>query len=268
MKPTKKSKKKTKNFYSEEFELYEGKVRVFRVKSRSGDIWQFRCWLDKEKKYCHRSLKTTDKKVATRNAKKLYEELKPTIKKPPRVKFHTDEFEVYDGDIIVYRTNHSGKVWQFRTWIKEENRYFRKSLFTKDSELARERAIKLFREINAKIDNKEMVFDKTVRELCDEYLKEQKKRIRTGSTAKGRGNIGITQGRFTTLRTQVEKHFLGFVGEKLGELRYPPYTMNRLSLLRFATRKRKFPGFGQLLGYLLTFGLGVMAAMINRMITN
>ena len=86
--------------------------------------------------------------------------------------------------------------------------------FTKDSELARERAIKLFREINAKIDNKEMVFDKTVRELCDEYLKEQKKRIRTGSTAKGRGNIGITQGRFTTLRTQVEKHFLGFVGEK------------------------------------------------------
>ena len=59
---------------------------------------------------------------------------------------------------------------------------------------------------------------------------------------------------------------LGIVGEKLGELRYPPYQMNRLSMLRFATRKRQLPKLGLgWLGYVFTFGLGVMAAVINKM---
>ena len=54
------------------------------------------------------------------------------------------------------------------------------------------------------------------------------------------------------------------VGEKLGALRYPPYKENNLSILRFLTKKRNLPSFGWL-GYLLTFGLGILTAFINRM---
>jgi len=57
---------------------------------------------------------------------------------------------------------------------------------------------------------------------------------------------------------------LGMVGEKLGALRYPPYKENNLSILRFLTKKRTLPSFGWL-GYLLTFGLGLMTAFINRL---
>ena len=72
----------------------------------------------------------------------------------------------------------------------------------------------MFIEIHAKIKNKQQVFDKTVQQLCDVYLTEQEKRIRTGASAKGKGNIGITKGRFVTIRTQIQKHLVGFLGEQ------------------------------------------------------
>ena len=210
-----KKSKKTQNYFSEEFELCDGNVRVFRVKSRSGEVWQFRSWLEKEKKYSIKSLKTKDKKLATKRAIEHYEELKSPVKKKSKTKHHfTDKFEVYDGDVVVYRTALSGKVWQFRCWIQTESKYYKKSLRTKDRELATERARELFIEIHAKIKNKQQVFDKTVQQLCDVYLTEQKKRIRTGASAKGKGNIGITKGRFVTIRTQIQKHLVGFLGEQ------------------------------------------------------
>ena len=83
-----KKSKKTQNYFSEEFELCDGNVRVFRVKSRSGEVWQFRSWLEKEKKYSIKSLKTKDKKLATKRAIEHYEELKSPVKKKSKTTEH------------------------------------------------------------------------------------------------------------------------------------------------------------------------------------
>lgn len=127
-------------------------------------------------------------------------------------KYHTEEFELFDGEVLVYRTKHSGKVWQFRTWITENQKYFRQSLRVKDRELARDKARELFFELHAKIRIGHQLFDTTVKNMCETYLSEQEKRIRKGET--GKGGIGITEGRFKTIKTQVIRHLIPFLGEK------------------------------------------------------
>ena len=76
--------------------------------------------------------------------------LKNNPKYPKRYK--TEEFTLFEGDVRLYRVNASGDVWQFSTWISQEKKYFRKSLRTKDRELAQERARELFYEIQGKYE--------------------------------------------------------------------------------------------------------------------
>ena len=118
--------------------------------------------------------------------------LKNNPKYPKRYK--TEEFTLFEGDVRLYRVNASGDVWQFSTWISQEKKYFRKSLRTKDRELAQERARELFYEIQGKIRIGDKLFDITIREVADRFLEEQQKRVRVGDT--GGGKIGITEGRF------------------------------------------------------------------------
>ena len=136
--------------------------------------------------------------------------LKNNPKYPKRYK--TEEFTLFEGDVLIYRVNASGDVWQFSTWISQEKKYFRKSLRTKDRELAQERARELFYEIQGKIRIGEKLFDITIREVVDQFLEEQKKRVRVGDT--GGGKIGITEGRFSTIRTQLNRHLVPFLREK------------------------------------------------------
>ena len=131
--------------------------------------------------------------------------------KYPR-RYKTEEFTLFEGDVRLYRVNASGDIWQFSTWISEEKKYFRKSLRTKDRELAQERARELFYEIQGKIRVGEKLFDITIREVVDQFLEEQQKRVRVGDT--GGGKIGITEGRFSTIRTQSNRHLVPFLGEK------------------------------------------------------
>ena len=93
--------------------------------------------------------------------------------KYPR-RYKTEEFTLFEGDVLVYRVNASGDGWQFSTWISEEKKYYRKSLRTKDRELAGERARELFYEIQGKIRIGEVLFDLTIREVATQFLEEQK----------------------------------------------------------------------------------------------
>ena len=92
----------------------------------------------------------------------------------------TDEIELHEGDVLIYRGSRSGKNWQFRMWIANDKRYLRKALGTKDKDQAKERATKLYLETHNKLDRNERVFDVPVKDLFVLYLKEQKKRIRVG----------------------------------------------------------------------------------------
>ena len=138
---------------------------------------------------------------------------KKTIRKNKQIqkKFvRTDEIELHEGDVLVYRGSRSGKNWQFRMWIAEDKKYFRQALKTKDRETAVTRATELYLTTQTKLRTGEKVFDTTLGELVEVYMNEQKQRIRVGAV--GKGDIGITEGRFVTIRTQVERHLVGFLG--------------------------------------------------------
>ena len=126
--------------------------------------------------------------------------------------YRTEEFELNDGDILVYRSNKSGKFWSMRCWIPEEKKYYVKSLHTKDKEKSIELSKKLYLEIQSKLLNGFQVFDKTLGELSELFLEEQKKRVVLGRV--GKGTSGITESRYKTIKTQINKHLLDFINGK------------------------------------------------------
>ena len=54
-------------------------------------------------------------------------------------RFTRNETEIFEGEAVIFRTTQGGKVWQFRTWIQEHQKYYRKSLRTKDKDAALEK---------------------------------------------------------------------------------------------------------------------------------
>ena len=77
-------------------------------------------------------------------------------KKNKKLKWYrTEEFTLNDGEILVYRSNKSGKFWSVRIWISEEKKYYVKSLGTKDKEKSIELSKKEYRTIHNKILNGE-----------------------------------------------------------------------------------------------------------------
>ena len=129
---------------------------------------------------------------------------KPRIRKN-KGNFHKDAVELYDGDIKVFRTNASGDVWQVRIRVRDEGKYFRQTLRTRSLVEAKEKAIKKFHEIQAKILIGQPIFDRKYRELVDEYLEHELESV---------GNGEKSHGRYVTIRSQM-KHFLNFVGPAL-----------------------------------------------------
>jgi hypothetical protein len=89
-------------------------------------------------------------------------------------------------------------------WVREQQRYYRKSLRTKDLGEAKQLATEEYVEVKARLRNGEMVFSKTARALVDEYLAEEAKRVRP----QGRHQGGISQGRLDLIRSVLNRHFL------------------------------------------------------------
>src|SRR3954463_1746643 len=140
----------------------------------------------------------------------------------------TESHDVMEGNIRVFRTIHSGKVWQMSSWVREQQRYFRKSLRTKDLGEAKQLATEEYIEIKARLRNGEMVFAKTARALVDEYLAEQTKRVRPT----GRHQGGISEGRHALIASVLNRHYLGQVGEgtridKIDPLSFKEYFKQR-----------------------------------------
>ncbi|MZG31547.1 MAG: hypothetical protein F3741_12230, partial [Nitrospinae bacterium] len=172
-----------------------------------------------------------------------------------------EEIELHEGDVLVYRGSRSGKNWQFRMWIAEDKRYLRKALGTKEKETAITRATELYLTIQTKLRTGLKVFDATLGELVEKYMDEQKQRIRVGAV--GKGDIGITEGRFVTIRTQVERHLLGFLGKdtKLSTIRkdtfrhkYTQYRRKKNPLVRDVTLVNERATIGNVFRHALELG--------------
>jgi integrase len=120
-------------------------------------------------------------------------------------KTFVDQHPILGGDAIVYRTRQNGDIYQFRTWIPAEKKYYRKTLKTRDLDTALERGKQLFYDIQLQLRTGRKLFGLKVGELVDEFLKYQQQRVTTGV---------ITQGRYHTIKTQLTKHLYEFLGDR------------------------------------------------------
>ena len=119
------------------------------------------------------------------------------------VKFHTDEEDILEGDVKLFRTKASGDVWQMRYLVRKEGKYYRKSTKQRDLYKAKEVAKKNYYSIMGLMTTGRKIFSLTTSELVELYLQHQQRRVDDGH---------ITQGRHSTIKTQT-KQFLSFVGE-------------------------------------------------------
>lgn len=122
-------------------------------------------------------------------------------KRQPR---KSDVTQIYGGVASIYRTTHSGDVYQFQMWISEEGKYVRRSLKTRDKEIAIDRAQAEFIRYKAKIQNGEKVFSLLASELREKYLEYVQTLVNTKQ---------ISDGRASNIRTYT-KHWLSFVGKE------------------------------------------------------
>ncbi|MDP6645521.1 MAG: tyrosine-type recombinase/integrase [Rhodospirillales bacterium] len=119
-------------------------------------------------------------------------------------KSFTEQHPILGGDAIIYRTKQNGDVFQFRTWIPGEKKYYRKTLKTRDLETATERGRQLFYDIQVELRTGKKLFGLTMLELVDGFLSYQDERVATGK---------ITRGRHSTIKTQLNKHLFGFLSD-------------------------------------------------------
>lgn len=82
----------------------------------------------------------------------------------------TDVMDIFDGNVRIFRTTNSGDVWQFQMYVAQEQRYIRKSLKTRDKEVAIGLAQKEFIFYQSKLLNGEKLFSLTADELRTRYL--------------------------------------------------------------------------------------------------
>ena len=117
---------------------------------------------------------------------------------------HTFQQTLYDGESHIYKVKKSGEVYQFRMWIKEEGKHYRKSLRTKDYDIALEKAKKLTKDLMAHGMSDKLVFSITIRQLIEEYVAYRKNDIDLVT--------GISLKRWQTIKSQL-KYFPIICGE-------------------------------------------------------
>lgn len=85
--------------------------------------------------------------------------------------------DILGGIAHIYQVKQSKDVWQFRMWLTEEKKHYRKSLRTKVLKDALTIAEKLALELRVDVQTGKKVFGITVQELCDSYIANREKDI-------------------------------------------------------------------------------------------
>jgi len=130
-------------------------------------------------------------------------QIKRLNKNQKQVRMH-DVLEIYDGEVRIFRTTHSGDVWQLRMWISQEKKYIRKSLKTRDKLIAIESAKAEYIQYKARLLNGEKLFSLTAEDLRNKYLEHVAELVAGGQ---------ISAGRLTNIKTYT-KHYQDFVGKE------------------------------------------------------
>lgn len=113
-----------------------------------------------------------------------------------------------DGQAFIFTIPASNGVWQFRTWIASENRQFRKSLRTKRLDEAQIAGRALYAEIIGQTTSGKKLFGEKFSAVTELWLTYQEERAKTGK---------ITSERYSTVKTQINRHIVPFVEEEIGK---------------------------------------------------
>ena len=105
--------------------------------------------------------------------------------------------EILGGIAHIYQVKKSGEVWQFRMWLSNERKHYRKSLRTRVFRDEMTSAEKLALELRVNIETGKKVFGITVLELCDLYIENREKDI-------GEGDGTITVGTWKMLKYKLQ----------------------------------------------------------------
>ena len=90
-----------------------------------------------------------------------------TLGSGKHITFHQS---IFDGEASIYKTKERGNNYQFRMFIKDENKHYRKSLRTDDYDIAEEKAKKLTKDLMAHGMSEKRVFSITIRQLIEKYV--------------------------------------------------------------------------------------------------
>ena len=128
-------------------------------------------------------------------------------RKPRKSKGNTSQ-EVHDilgGKSQIFRVPQSGDVWQFKMWVTEEQKYFRKSLRTKDFDTAVVRAEEKYLQTYSDVASGRKIFGMSLGELVTEFINWRAEDVDAGN---------IIKGRLVTIKSQC-RHVLNFKSESL-----------------------------------------------------
>ena len=107
-------------------------------------------------------------------------------------KYQLNQINLYGGDVKLFTTKDSNGIWYVKIWIHEDNKYYQKSLRTRDENYARSLAENEYVLIKAKRLNKQQIFSQSFHQVIDEWLEEQYKGV----------GISRTEGRFLVIKSQ------------------------------------------------------------------
>ena len=99
--------------------------------------------------------------------------------------------DILGGIAHIYQVKQSGDVWQFRMWLNNERKHYRKSLRTKILSDALSKGEKLALNLKVDMETGKQIFGITMQELFDLYIENREKDI-------GEGDGTITKGTWKT----------------------------------------------------------------------
>ena len=126
-------------------------------------------------------------------------------------RFYLNVESVMSGRGEIFQTPRS-KIWQFRSWVTDERKYYGKTLKTTDKSIALQLAEEEVLQLNSSQQLGHSVFGITIRQLCNDWLNEQEDRMKWEL---------IKPSRYASLRQRLGNHiypYLSEQGEKVNHL--------------------------------------------------
>lgn len=150
--------------------------------------------------------------------------LKPKLRAGAKAKYIIEEHPILDGTGKVVRTRHTGLTYHCFFYVKDEQRWLRKSLHTKNLDEAKEAGRKLMYATLARLDAGEKLFAKSYGQVVAEFIQDKQEEADAGM---------ITQGRVTTIRCS-----LNWAIEFAGSEKKPINSLDGLEWKRYYVWRR------------------------------